>query len=148
MYKHILLPSDGSKLSTKAVKQGIELAKIVGARVTAMHVIAERQMIMDESFGAPSMVALQAQLEKGAQQRAKKILETIRELAAGSKVPFDSISVGGGPTYEMIIKQAKKAKCDLIVMASHGRRGLSSILLGSETAKVLTHSSIPVLVVR
>jgi nucleotide-binding universal stress UspA family protein len=148
MYKHILLPSDGSKLSSKAVKQGIELARLLGSKVTAIHVIAQPQMIMDESFGMPSVVALQSQFDKAAQQRTKKILEGIQALAAGAKVPCETVSVKGSPTFEQIIKQAKKSKCDLILMASHGRRGLSSILLGSETAKVLTHSTIPVMVIR
>ncbi len=81
-------------------------------------------------------------------RRAKKMLDAHKADALSSGVACDTVTAISGRPYDAIIKQAKKAKCDLIMMASHGRKGLSSILLGSETAKVLTHSTIPVLVVR
>lgn len=148
MYKHILLPTDGSPLSEKAVKQCIKLAKSIGAKVTAINVTPEYQMIMNEGFVMPNTAQIKKRFEEEIGQRSKKLLAAVKASAGAAGVDCDSVSVASGVPYEAIIKQAKKAKCDLIMMASHGRKGLSSILLGSETAKVLTHSTIPVLVVR
>jgi nucleotide-binding universal stress UspA family protein len=148
MYKHILLPTDGSKLADKAVKQGISLAKSIGARVTVMNVTPEYQMVMDEGFVLPNAMMLRKRFEDETARRAKKIVDAAKSDAQSAGLACDTVTTSSGRPYEAIIKQAKKAKCDLIMMASHGRKGLSSILLGSETAKVLTHSTIPVLVVR
>lgn len=148
MFKHILLPTDGSKLSDRAVQRGLELAESVGARVTAVHVIPQLRMMADESFVLPNSVDLQRRYEKESKARAEKMLNKIGERAAAAGVKFDCVAVSGDVPYEQIIETAKKRKCDLIMMASHGRRGLSGLLLGSETSKVLTHSKIPVLVVR
>jgi len=127
MYKHILVPTDGSPLSAKAVKQAVAFAKSVGAKITALHVSQEFRQMMDEGYA---------------------LLDGVKSSANAADVQCDGVAVVNNLPYDAIIKQAKKAKCDLIMMASHGRKGLSSILLGSETAKVLTHSKIPVLVVR
>ena len=148
MFKHILLPTDGSKLSDRAVQRGIELAKAVGARVTSVHVIPEFRIMADESFVLPTSADLKRKYDKAAKQRAEKMLAKVTERATEAGVKADSVSVMGDVPYEQIIDTAKKCKCDLIMMASHGRRGLSGLLLGSETSKVLTHSKIPVLVVR
>lgn len=148
MYKHILLPTDGSKLSAKAMKQGIQLAKSLRAKVTVVHVMPGYQAVLDESFAGPSVVNFQRQFDAESQKRAKKILSAVKAEATAAKVACECVAVTSGAPYDAIIRQAKKAKCDLITMASHGRKGLSSLLLGSETAKVLTHSKIPVLVVR
>ena len=148
MYKHILLPTDGSPLSEKAVKQCIKLARSIGAKVTAINVTPEFQMIMDEGFVMPNTAQIRKRFEEEIGKRSKKLLAEVTAEAGAAGVDCDSVSVSSGVPYEAIIKQAKKTKCDLIMMASHGRKGLSSILLGSETAKVLTHSTIPVLVVR
>jgi nucleotide-binding universal stress UspA family protein len=148
MFKHILLPTDGSKLSDRAVQRGLELADAVGARVTAVHVIPEFRFMADEGFILPNSVELQRRYEKESKLRAEKMLNKIGERAAAAGVKFDGVAVSGDVAYEQIIETAKKRKCDLIMMASHGRRGLSGLLLGSETSKVLTHSKIPVLVVR
>ena len=148
MYKHILLPTDGSKLSAKAVKQGIQLAASIGARVTAIHVAPEYQMTMDEGFVLPTAAIIRKRFEEETAKRSQKLVDEITAKAKAAGVACDGVSVVSGVPYEAIIKQAKKSKCDLIMMASHGRKGLASILLGSETAKVLTHSTIPVLVVR
>ena len=148
MFKHILLPTDGSKLSDRAVQRGIELAESLGARVTAMHVIPEFRMMADESFVLPNSVDLKRRYDKESKARADKMLAKIGERAAAAGVKFEAVSVNADVPYEQIIETAKKRKCDLIMMASHGRRGLSGLLLGSETSKVLTHSKIPVLVVR
>lgn len=148
MYKHILLPTDGSKLSEKAVKQCIRLAKSIGAKITAINIMPEFQMVIDEGFAVANASQIKKRFEEEVEKRSKKILGEVKAEANAAGVDCDGISVAGDVPYEAIIRHAKKEKCDLIVMASHGRKGLSSILLGSETAKVLTHSSIPVLVVR
>lgn len=148
MYKHILLSTDGSSLSGKAVKQGIALARSIGAKVTFVNVTPEYQMAMDEGFVLPNSMLLKKRFEEETARRSKAILAPAQADAKAAGVNCDSVSASSGRPYEAIIKQARKARCDLIMMASHGRRGLSSILLGSETSKVLTHSTIPVLVVR
>ncbi len=148
MYQHILLPTDGSKISAKAVKQGLELAKAIGAKVMAFHVMPEYQAVLDETFAVTTVLSFKKQFDDEAQKRAKKILTAVKTDATALKVPCECVSVVGAAPYDAIIRQAKKAKCDLIMMASHGRKGLSGLLLGSETTKVLTHSTIPVLVVR
>ncbi len=148
MFKHLLLPTDGSKLSDRAVQRGIEFAKEIKARVTAVHVIPEFRMMADESFVLPTSIDLKRRYDKEAKARAEKMLAKIGERAQAAGVKYEGVAVMGDVAYEEIIGAAKKHKCDLIMMASHGRRGLSGLLLGSETAKVLTHSKIPVLVVR
>jgi nucleotide-binding universal stress UspA family protein len=148
MYKHILVPTDGSKLSAKAVKQAIQFAKSIGATVTAIHVSNEFRAMMDEGFAVPAFPAIKKRFEEETAKRSKALLESVKSGAQTAGVECNCVSVTNDFPYDAIIKQAKKSKCDLIMMASHGRKGLSSILLGSETAKVLTHSTIPVLVVR
>ena len=148
MYKSILLPTDGSKLSAKAVKQAVKFAKAVGARITALHVMPEFQMIADEGYALPSMTSLRKRFDEESAARAKTILDEVRSEAASVGVECQCVSTAGSAPWEAIIKQAGKQKCDLIMMASHGRKGLQSLLLGSETTKVLVHSKIPVLVVR
>ncbi|HEV7390488.1 MAG TPA: universal stress protein [Burkholderiales bacterium] len=148
MFKHILLPTDGSKLSDRAVQRGIELAEAVDARVTAVHVVPEFRMMADESFVLPTSVDLKSRYEKEAKARALKMLDKIAARAQAAGVAYEGVVVVGETPYEHIIETARKRKCDLIMMASHGRRGLSALLLGSETSKVLTHSKVPVLVVR
>lgn len=147
MFKHILLPTDGSQLSKRAVRRGIDFAARIKARVTALHVVPEFLMIGDETFSAITP-ALKKRLENEAQVRAKKMLEAVARQARSRGVRCLTLSVAGDLPHEQIIATARRKKCDLIMMASHGRRGLSSLLLGSETAKVLTHSRTPVLVVR
>jgi nucleotide-binding universal stress UspA family protein len=148
MFKHILLPTDGSKLSDRAVQRGIELAEAIRARVTAVHVIPEFRIMADESFVLPTTIDLKARYEKESKARASKMLEKISARAKAARVPYEGVVVIGETPYEQIIDTAKKCKCDLIMMASHGRRGISALLLGSETSKVLMHSKVPVLVVR
>ena len=148
MYKHILLPTDGAKLSAKAVRQAVQFAKSIGAKVTAIHVSPEYRTMMDEGFVLFAVATLKKRFEEETIKRSNLLLERIKSRAKAAGVDCDCVSVIGNLPYDAIIKQARKAKCDLIMMASHGRKGLSSLLLGSETSKVLTHSNIPVLVVR
>lgn len=148
MFKHILLPTDGSKLSDRAVRRGLELAKAVNARVTAVHAVPEFRMIVEEGFVSPMSAELKKRFESESQQHARKMLAKVEKAAEEAGVKCEAVAVVSDFPYQQIIETAKKKKCDVIVMASHGRKGLSSLLLGSETAKVLTHSKIPVLVVR
>lgn len=147
MFKHILLPTDGSKLSSKAVKLGIDYAKKSKARVTAVHVMPEFKLMVDDGITMLSP-GLRKRLEDQGRERAQKMLEDIARQARARGVRCTTLCVSSDMPYQQIISVARSKKCDLILMASHGRRGLSSLLLGSETAKVLLHSKIPVLVVR
>ena len=144
MYKHILVPTDGSKLSDKAIKEAAQLAGALGARVTLLYVAPAQVPVFAES------AILLAQISKGEFQT-----ETRRqaEQLLGKAAKRAGMAVGthyesSDFPYDAIIKAAAKLKCDLILMSSHGRRGVSGFLLGSETQKVLTHTKIPVLVVR
>jgi len=147
MFKHILLPTDGSKLSSKSVERGIEFAKKIKARVTAVHVVPEFTLMVDEGITMLSP-ALKKRFEDEGKARAAKMLAEIARKARSRKVRCAIVCVSSDLPYQQIIATARKKKCDLIMMASHGRRGLSSLLLGSETAKVLLHTKVPVLVVR
>jgi nucleotide-binding universal stress UspA family protein len=147
MFKHILLPTDGSKLSNRAVRLGIQFAGKIRARVTTLHVVPAFATFANEGF-APLNPALKRRLENEAQARAARMLEAIARQAQSRKVRCATLTATSDLAYQEIIATARRKKCDLIMMASHGRRGLSSLLLGSETAKVLLHSKIPVLVVR
>ena len=147
MFKHILLPTDGSKLSAQAVKKGLEFARRTRARVTVIHVVPEFKILVDEGITVLNP-ALKKRFEDEGRARAQKMLDEIAAKARSRGIRCATISAASDLPYQQIIATAAKEKCDLIMMASHGRRGLSSLLLGSETAKVLTHSKIPVLVLR
>jgi nucleotide-binding universal stress UspA family protein len=148
MFKHILLPTDGSPLSEKGVKRGIAFAKGIKARVTTIHVVPQFRILADEAM-LPSAAPLRQRLVAEATTRAKRIVDRPAKWAKTAGVRYKGVIVPpGGLIYEKIIATARKENCDLIFMSSHGRRGVASIILGSETAKVLTHSRIPVLVVR
>jgi nucleotide-binding universal stress UspA family protein len=145
MYKHILIPTDGSDRSGKAVQYGIALAKSEGAKVSGITVTVPFHVF---ALDPDSLTDTPASYQKRMAAVAGKYLEQIRNAAAAAGVTCDVISLEHEQPYQAIIDTAKKNGCDLIVMASHGRRGLSALVLGSETVKVLTHSAIPVLVYR
>ncbi|MDR3484796.1 MAG: universal stress protein [Bradyrhizobium sp.] len=145
MHRHILIPTDGSALSQAAVEYGIALAKSVDAKVTVLTVSTPFHILAVE----PGMVTDTAeQHAKQAAAHAKKYLDTAKEVALAAGVVCETVHLEHDHPYLAIIETAARKSCDLIVMASHGRRGISAAVLGSETSKVLTHSSIPVLVVR
>jgi nucleotide-binding universal stress UspA family protein len=148
MYKHILLPVDDSELSLKAARETLKYAKSVGARVTAIHVIAHGRLVIDEGLSGGIVRQLKKEYEDTASNAAKDMLAKLEERACKLGVRFDSAVVVGDHPHQEIIEHAEKNGNDLIMMASHGRRALQSLLLGSETIKVLTHCKIPVLVVR
>ncbi len=145
MFKHVLLPTDGSKLSEKSVRQGIKLAKSLNARVTALHVIPKFHTF---TYETEMLELTQPEYERATEKRADEFLRTVEKIAANAGVECDTVHSTSDQPYEEIIKTAQKKDCDLILMASHGRRGIEGLLLGSETQKVLTHSKTPVLVYR
>lgn len=145
MYKHILIATDGSELGAKAVAQGLDLAKQLGAKVTAITVT---EPWTAAAYGAIPTPTLIKAYEKGAAENAAGILASVSDVAKNKQVACDPLHVKDHYPAEGIIDTAKAKGCDLIVMASHGRRGLARVLLGSETTKVLTLSPVPVLVCR
>lgn len=147
MYSNLLIPTDGSKLSDKAIAQGVTLAKALKAKITFFHASPAFPMpVYAEGVSVP-MVSRRDYM-KQISEDAAKILDRAIAKAKAAGVSASTVHVVTASPWEGILASAKKSKCDAIVMASHGRRGLASLLLGSETTKVLTHSKIPVLVVR
>ncbi len=147
MYKHILIPTDGSALSRKAVVAGVKLAKSLGARVTGVFAAPPATPLVYGDH-LPVGYATPKEHERMIKAHAARYLRVIAQAAKKARVPCAGVSEISDYPAETILAVAKKKKCDLIVMASHGRRGLKGVLLGSETQKVLTHSKIPVLVCR
>ena len=147
MFKNILVPTDGTKLSQKAVQTATRLAKETGAKVVAVHVYPKFSGSPYGNFGPSEDIIAEAH-EKQHAAEAEKLFAGVKKLADIAGVELDTALVEGNDVHKEIIAVAKKKKCDLICMASHGRRGLSGVVLGSETQKVLTHSAIPVLVLR
>jgi nucleotide-binding universal stress UspA family protein len=145
MFKHILLPTDGSRLSEIAVQRGLELAKSMNAKVTGFHVIPEFHVF---TYRTEMLEDTRAEFAKDSRVHAEKYLAVIQKAAREAGVTCDTAYVTSDHTYEAIIKAAEERGCDLITMASHGRKGVQGLLLGSETYKVLTHSRVPVLVFR
>lgn len=147
MYKHVLVATDGSKLSAKAVAQAIDLAQVLGAKLTAFYASPDYPMpayaegVVYDPVSRKEYAAL-------CKKEADKILNTVKMKAESAGIEFDAVQAMSPAPWEAILAAAKKHKCEAIVMASHGRRGVSALLLGSETQKVLTHSKLPVLVVR
>lgn len=146
MYKNILLPTDGSALSAIAIDNGIRFAKAVGAKVTGFYVMLEHQ---PESFEDYAPVNVKApKLDEVAQQEATKYLKVIADKAQAMGVPCQTHSMKHASPHQAIIAIASRSGCDLIVMASHGKKGITGELVGSETARVITNCKIPVLVYR
>jgi nucleotide-binding universal stress UspA family protein len=147
MYRHILIPTDGSAVANKAARAGIKLAKSVGARVTGYHSI---EPIWPRAYGEGYMIGRMtlAELDRRAREQGEKYLSRMRKLAKAARVRFDSVCVASDAPHKGIIDAARKKRCDAIVMGSHGRGDPGSIVLGSVTHKVLTQSKIPVLVYR
>ncbi|MDB5918437.1 MAG: UspA domain protein [Massilia sp.] len=145
MFKHILLPTDGSPASESAIDACIELARQTGASITAIHVMP---MLHLYTYEVGVTEAVHQQVRQEGELRSKNYLEQIEQRAAAAGVSCKSMLATADAPYEAIIDAARDGQCDLIAMASHGRKGIKAMLLGSETQKVLTHSAIPVLVFR
>jgi nucleotide-binding universal stress UspA family protein len=145
VYKHILIPIDGSDLSNKAVEQGVLFAKKIGAKVTAVTVTEPFFLVLgSRQFDLSSPIEYTNLVET----YAEEVLGAVSAAAQAAGVPCETLRMEHGQAYQAIIDAAEARSCDLIVMASHGRRGASAVVLGSVTVKVLTHSKIPVLVYR
>jgi nucleotide-binding universal stress UspA family protein len=145
MFKHVLIATDGSELAERAAAQGLQLAKVVKANVTVVTVTEPwAAVVMGEAaIGFPY-----ADYEKSAAESAVKILGRVTELAKKADMVCTSVHIKEQFPAEGIVAAAKDKGCDLIVMASHGRRGLAKLFLGSEAAKTLTLSTVPVLICR
>jgi nucleotide-binding universal stress UspA family protein len=147
MFKCILIPTDGSELSRMAANAGIKFAKEIKAKVVAFYA-TEKYPIFIFGEVVPTDVVSPKDFRQQADNRAKDLLAYVEAAAKNAGVECSTEFIESAQPYEAIIKVAKSNGCDLIFMASHGRRGLSALLLGSETNKVLTHSKVPVLVYR
>lgn len=147
MFNRILVPTDGSELAGKAVTLAIALARTHGASLVALHVFPHLPGA-HHSSAAPLLKQLEGDYEKHQREAARDILDAVAKEAAAAGVATQEIIVESEDIYGRIIEAAKQHGCDLICMASHGRRGVAAVVLGSETHKVLIHSHIPVLVIR
>lgn len=147
MYRKILVATDGSSLSKKAVQSAIELAGAVGAELVALYVVPRYPVSYFEGGLTISAQDI-ARTEKQWSDHGQAIVDAVETSAKAEGVKAKAIIARSNLVAEAILAAAKKQKCDLVVMASHGRKGLKRVLLGSETQQVLTHGTIPVLVLR
>ncbi len=145
MYKHLLIATDGSDLAKKAVEQGLALAKALNAKATAVTVTESWVAVVsgEMAFGFPI-----EEYDKSCAANAAQILSAVTELARMTGIACETLHVKDRFPADGIIEAAKARGCDLIVMASHGRRGISRILLGSQANQVVTRSTVPVLICR
>jgi nucleotide-binding universal stress UspA family protein len=146
MFKHILIPTDGSSVAAKAIQAGVALASEMGAKVTGFCAEEPPQNRYKDGLVVPH--ELHAELERRSREYAERNVAEIEKAARTAGVAFEPLVVRSGMPYQAIIDAAQEKKCDAIFMASHGHRGFTGLLLGSVTNQVLTHSKIPVLVFR
>ena len=147
MYRRILVPTDGSTMSKKAVASAIEQAAAWGAELVALYVVPRYPISYFEGGSSVSDSEV-ARTEKQWAEKGQAVVDAVARAAAADGVKAKGVLTRSDLVAESVISAAKKYKCDLIVMASHGRKGIKRILLGSETQHVLTHSKLPVLVLR
>ena len=145
MYKNILLPVDGSEFGMGVIPYAVKFAKSIGARLTAVHVTAPYETV---AVGELAAFLVADEYVKRAEANAATVLDRVKRSAGEAGVPISGFHVQHAHPWEAIIRAANERGCDLILMASHGRRGIAGVLLGSETKKVLTHTTVPVLVWR
>jgi len=146
MFKHILMPTDGSGHSERAIERGIELAKLCGARVTGIHVVPDYRLAIPYE-GAIDPVSHE-QVEEEAHARAASFLSFVQKAATAAGVECDTVVATNDRPYDAIVNTANERGCDLIVMTSRYRKGLVSLVMGSESGRVLHRASIPVLTFR
>lgn len=146
MFKHMIIPTDGSPLAQRAAKAGIRLASTLGARVLGYYALEALQPIYVQGYVFDTHDVVE--LERRASNEGQKHLEKIGTAAKAAGVPFRPVVTKTNVAYDGILRAAKKYKCDVIFMASHGRRGLSKFILGSVTQRVLAQSNITVIVYR
>lgn len=148
MFKHLLVPTDGSRLAAKGIKAGVRLAKALGARVTGIYVV---QPYMPTVYGEAAVYSTgysPKEYKQIVEKAARKALSVVEIEAEVAGVPCMTRIVADTPPWAGILKAAAQRKCDAIVIASHGRGAVGGLLLGSETQRVLAHSKIPVVVIR
>ena len=146
MFKHILMPTDGSEHSERAVERGIELAKLCGAKVTGIHVMPDyRMMIATEGLVSPGV---DENLNEQAREQATRFLSFVQRTAEAAGVPCETTIATGQHPYDAIVDTANERGCDLIVMTARYRKGLMSMIMGSEANRVLHRTSIPLLTFR
>ena len=145
MYKNILLAVDGSEFGMGSVPYTVRLAKAIGARITALHVTAPYETV---ALGGLASFLVGDEYTKRASINATVVLDRVKRVAQDANVLVSTFQVEHAHPWQAIIETAKEQKADLILMSSHGRGGIAGILLGSETKKVLTHTTTPVLVWR
>ncbi|MFZ0848469.1 MAG: universal stress protein [Hyphomicrobiaceae bacterium] len=145
MYKCILLPTDGTEFCERAFRHGIELAKLVQAKVVGLTVTLPIHSAVPRSLIPKNLAGI---IHSETVKAADEKLSVVQKLATEAGVAVEAMRQSNDHPWQAIVDAAKDKQCDLIVMASHGRRGVSGFVLGSETQKVLTHSTVPVLVVR
>jgi len=145
MFRHILIPTDGSELAQKAVHYGVALAKDQKAKITAVTV---HRPFHIATLDPEMLEDTHKEYDRRVAEHAAKYLAVVSKAAAVAGVPCDIVSFEHQHAYQAIVDCANDRHCDLIVMASHGRSGVSAVLMGSQTVKVLTHSTVPVLVYR
>jgi len=146
MFRHILIATDGSSVANKAAKSGIALASRLRAKVTAYSAVEAPVAVGLEGYAIDP--GTMKELDERARRVALKRLDAVAKMARAAGVPCAAVATRGVTVYEAIIAAAKKQKCDVIVLGSHGRRGITKLLLGSVTQKVLAHSRLPVVVFR
>lgn len=146
-YRHLLVPCDGSERSQRAVTQAVALALALGSRLTVLHVQRAPTLPMPGMGERLDPATLQA-LTRAAREEAERILARALATAGAAGVPAEAERIEAESPHRAILESAARLGCDLIVMASHGRRGLRGVLLGSETQRVLVEARVPVLVVR
>lgn len=147
MYKRLLVPTDGSALSKKAMRSAIELASALGAELVAVNVVPRYPASYFDGALTVSVEEVK-RIEKQWAEQGQALADAVREAAGAAGVKAKAVTVRSDLVAEAILSAARKHKCDLVVMASHGRKGLKRLLLGSETQHVLTHGEVPVLVLR
>ena len=146
MFKHILMPTDGSAHSERAIERGIELAKLCGAKVTGIHVVPDYRLML--AYEGAFDTVMQDRVEEDSRTRTANFLAFVQKTAAAAGVPCETIIATNARPYDAIVDTANARGCDLIVMTSRCRKGLGSFIMGSEPTRVLHRASIPVLTFR
>jgi nucleotide-binding universal stress UspA family protein len=148
MFKSILVPTDGSEVSTKATKQAVSIAQAMKAKIVGLHVYPEFHTVVLYEYMGPVPMMNRKEYVASAKATAENYLSAVENAAKAAGVGYEGVIVAADRIHEAIIKAAKRKKCDLIIMASHGRTGVSGLLLGSVTQKVINQCGLPVLVLR
>lgn len=148
MFKHILIPTDGSEVSAKAIRAGVRLAAEMGAKVTGVYAEEPRPLHLHNNYGHVLEKELTAELERRSREFAERCVALVQSEAKAAGVACEPLVVKADRPHQGIVQAAKDRDCDAIFMASHGQKGLTGLLLGSVTQQVLAHSDVPVLVFR